>query len=421
MRLNEGMTTPLIYDLGQIPPSGVVPKKMWAATIRQSRYGRPVDAYQLEQVDVPPVGPRQVLVLVMAAGINYNGIWAALGKPVDVIGLRQHRGATEDFHIAGSDASGVVWRVGEEVQDVKVGDSVVITPSQFDTNAPDIRRGGDPLLSRSVQAWGYETNYGSFAQFTRVDDYQLLPKPSRLSWEEAACYMLSGGTAYRQLMSWAPNTVKPGDPVLIWGGGGSLGSMAIQITRHFGGRPIAVVSSESKFEHCRGLGATGVIDRSRFDHWGPLPAQEDMKSSLQWMKGVRDFGKAFWEALGERRNPAIVFEHSGRDTLPSSIFMCEPGGMVVACGGTSGYIGDVDLRFLWMRQKRFQGSHGASLKEYAELNRLIDSGAIHPCLAHLGSLETVGKIHQQMYENIHPTGNLAILVNAPTSGQNELS
>lgn len=414
------MTTPAIYDLGQIPPLGVVPDKMWAATIRQSRYGRPVDAYQLEQLDVPDLGPRQVLVLVMAAGINFNGIWASLGRPVDVIAARQARGAVEDFHIAGSDASGVVWRVGEEVVDVAVGDSVVITPSQFDASAPDIRRGGDPLLSRSVQAWGYETNFGSFAQFTRVDDYQLLPKPKSLNWEEAACYMLSGGTAYRQLTGWAPHIVKPGDPVLIWGGAGSLGSMAIQMTRMLGGRPVAVVSSESKFEHCMKLGAEGVIDRSRFDHWGALPAQDDLAAGLKWMKGARDFGRAFWEVLGERRNPAIVFEHSGQDTLPTSIYLCERGGMVVTCGGTSGYIGDVDLRFLWMHQKRFQGSHGASLKEYAELNQLVDSGAIDPCLNHLGSLESVGKIHQQVYENVHPTGNLAVLVSAPRAGLTEL-
>ncbi len=96
----------------------------------------------------------------MAAGVNYNNVWAALGMPVDVIGARQRKGATEDFHIGGSDASGVVWAVGEDVTDVKVGDEVVLPCGMWDENAPEVKSGADPMFSPSFQNLGLRDELG---------------------------------------------------------------------------------------------------------------------------------------------------------------------------------------------------------------------------------------------------------------------
>src|SRR5256885_1839965 len=90
-----------------------------------------------------------------------------------------------------------------------------MTPPGFRA-AADIRLGADPMTSATQSVWGYEENFGSFSQFAVVDEYQCHPKPERLTWEEAACFLLTGATAYRQLCGWPPNTLKPGDPVLIW-------------------------------------------------------------------------------------------------------------------------------------------------------------------------------------------------------------
>jgi crotonyl-CoA carboxylase/reductase len=411
----------LISPLGEIPDLGEVPARMHAATIRRERYGEPAQAFRIEEIDVPEMRPHQVLVFVMAAGINYNNVWAALGRPLDVIAARRRSGATEDFHVGGSEASGVVWAVAPGVQGVKVGDPVVVSGCQWDERAADIRMGADPMTSVSQTVWGYEENYGSFAQFAVVDEYQCHPKPPELTWEEASCYMLTGATAYRQLMGWPPNVVQPGDPVLIWGGAGGLGSMAIQITRSFGGIPVAVVSEDAKAEHCRRLGARGVINRSEFDHWGRLPDLGDPEAYGKWSAGARAFGKRFWEVLGEKRNPKIVFEHTGEATLPTSIFMCDNAGMVVTCGGTSGFNADVDLRYLWMRQKRLQGSHFANRPQCAALNQLVADGRVDPCLSRVFPLEEIGKAHQLMYENQHPPGNMAVLVAAPRRGMKTLA
>ena len=76
----------------------------------------------------------------MAAGVNYNNVWAALGRPVDVVAARRKAGEAEEFHIGGSDASGIVWAVGEGVDSVRVGDHVVAHCGVWDLRRPMDRR-----------------------------------------------------------------------------------------------------------------------------------------------------------------------------------------------------------------------------------------------------------------------------------------
>jgi crotonyl-CoA carboxylase/reductase len=409
-----------IYAIGEIPEPGEVPQRMHAQLIRPERFGEPKDAFQLEEVPVPEIGPREVLVYVMAAGVNYNNVWAALGIPIDVIGIRNKKGEPERFHIGGSDASGIVWKVGSEVTNVKVGDEVVTHCGWWDHDDPHIKAGKDPMLAPSQLIWGYETNWGSFAQFTKVQDHMCLPKPARLSWEESAAYMLVGATAYRMLHGWAGNEVEEGDPVLIWGGAGGLGSMAIQIVKAAGGKPVAVVGGKDKFDFCKELGAVGVLDRKDFDHWGMLPHWKDEQAFGQWLGGAKKFGKAFWEVLGERRAPRIVFEHPGETTIPTSIFLCDTGGMVVICAGTTGYNATLDLRYHWMRQKRLQGSHFANDEQCKGINDLVAEGKVDPCLSRVFDFGETGACHQLMRENKHPNGNMSILVNARQKGLKNL-
>jgi len=408
---------PEIVPIGTLPPLGVVPKKMYAFVIRPERYGEPKDAFQIEQIDIPELKPDEVLVAVMAAGVNYNNVWAALGYPVDVIGARNKKGEPERFHIGGSDASGIVYKVGSDVKNLKVGDEVVIHCGMWDRDDPWVKAGKDPMLAPSQLIWGYETNWGSFAQFTKVQEHQCLPKPNHLSWEEAAAYMLVGATAYRMLHHWKPNDVKKDDVVLVWGGAGGLGVMAIQIAKAAGAKPIAVVSSEDKRELCMKLGAVGVINRNQFNHWGALTSDINKPEVFaQWTKAAREFGKAIWDIVGKGNNPQIVFEHPGESTIPTSMFVCETGGMVVICAGTTGFNATVDLRYLWMRQKRLQGSHFANDENCKGFNDLVINKQIDPVLSRTFKFEETGICHQLMKENKHPHGNMAILVGAPQTG-----
>ncbi len=411
-----GESRPEIVDLGETLPLGVVPEKMHAFCVRQDRFGEPKDAWQREVINTPEIGPKDVLVYVMATGINYNNVWAALGQPVDVIADRQKKGEPEDFHAGGSDCSGIVWAIGDDVSGIEVGDQVVVHSGWWDPGDPWVLSGKDPMLAPSTRIWGYQTNYGSYCQFARAQSHQCQPKPKHLSWEEAGCYMLCASTAYRMLMGWPPHTVEDGDVVLVWGAAGGLGSMALQIAAAQGGKPVAVVSDQSKRQFCLDHGAIGVIDRKDFDHWGPMPDTAS-KEWGQWMKGARAFGKAIWDCVGGRKNPRIVFEHPGQATLPTSDFVCDTGGMVVICAGTTGYNITMDLRYHWMMQKRFQGSHLSNDEQAAAVNQMVIDGKVDPCLSGTFSFDEIGHAHQLMHENKHPHGNMACLVNATKAGQ----
>ena len=405
-----------LYELGEMPPVGEIPTQMYACVTRQDRYGVPEKSLKTEVVPVPEIADDEILVYVMAAGINYNNVWATQGIPIDVIGIRKKLGEDIDFHIGGSDASGIVYKVGKNVTSHKVGDHVVVHCGAWDADCPSVKAGVDPMYSNSFRIWGYELNWGSFAQFTKVQAHQCLPKPKNLTWEEAASFMLTGATAYRMLHGFAPNNVKENDVVLVWGGAGGVGSMAIQICKAAGAIPIAVVSSADKVEYCEALGAKGCIIRSDFDHWGMLPHWKDSDGYNQWMKGAKAFGKKIWEILGEKRSPNIIIEHPGEATIPTSMFACDTGGMVAICAGTTGYNATVDLRYMWMRQKRLQGSHFANDEQAKGINDLIASGQVSPCLSKVFTFDEIPAAHQLMFENKHANGNMAILVGAIDSG-----
>jgi crotonyl-CoA carboxylase/reductase len=410
-----------IYEVGELPPIGHVPRHMYGQLIRADRFGHPTQAFRTEKVDVPKIKPDEVLVYVMAAGINYNNVWAALGSPIDVIAARKKaRYDHSDFHIGGSDASGIVYATGSEVHNVKVGDRVVIHCGVWDKDCPAARNGDDPMYDPSFKIWGYETNWGSFAQFTKAQGHQCMPKAKHLSWEEAAAPTLVGSTAYRMLMGWPPHTVRHGDVVLIWGASGGLGSMAIQIVRAEGGIPVGVVGDDRKIEFCKKLGAKGCINRKHFKHWGMLPHWKDDASFGKWTSEARNFGKAIWDVVGERKSPRLVFEFPGEDTIPTSIFVCDTGGMVVICAGHTGYNATLDLRYLWMRQKRLQGSHFANDEQSYAFNQLVLDGKIDPCLGKTFKFEEIGLCHQLMLENRAPEGNMAALIGAPKAGLKDL-
>jgi crotonyl-CoA carboxylase/reductase len=406
-----------LYEIGEIPPLGEVPARMHAQLVRPDRYGEPRDAILDEVIDVPEIGPHDALVLVMAAGVNFNNVWAARGVPVDVTKTQARWGEPTDFHIVGSDASGVVYAVGDRVTNVRVGDHVVVHAAQWDPDDPTL--GDDPGLAATFRVWGYDTCWGSFAQFCKVQAHQCLPKADHLAWEEAAAPTLTGGTAYRMLHGWPPNTVKEGDVVLVWGGAGGLGSLAIQLVTLAGGRAVPVVSTRAKGEYCRSLGALGYVDRTAFDHWG-VPPRWDDPSWKGWFEGAKAFGKAIWEALGERTNPRLVFEHPGQDTIPTSNFVCERGGMIVICAGTSGYDTLIDVRYLWYLQKRYQGSHLFNDEQAGAFNDLVRDGKVVTTLGHTYDYDEGAQAHQLMAEGRLPEGNVAVLVSAPSRGLKDL-
>ncbi len=389
---------------------GTLPETMAAWVIRAEREGEPKDAFQTEEVEVPEPGAFEVIVRVMAAGVNFNNVWASLGEPVSVFGYGDH--PEYGHHIGGSDGSGIVWKVGPGVTKWKPGDEVVIHCNQASYEDVEVH-GLDPMAAPSQRIWGYETTWGSFAQFTKVQAQQLLPKPQNLSWVDCSAYGLTYFTAYRMLIDRAK--IQPGHNVLIWGAAGGLGVFATQLCRAAGANCVGVVSSADKGELVKRLGAVDYIDRNEFK--GMMrTGEESADEEKARFKESRAFAKKVKGILGDA--PDVVFEHVGKATFPTSVFTVKPFGKVVICGATSGYTLDFDVRYLWMKQKEILGSHFANAYECMRANQLMAEGKIRPVLSKAMGFEGVPEAHQMMHENRH-SGKITIRVGATSDDEGQ--
>ncbi len=390
---------------------GTLPEKMAAWVIRPETQGEPKDAFRLEDIEVPEPGAFEVIVRVMAAGVNFNNVWAALGEPVSVFGYGDH--PEYGHHIGGSDGSGIVWKVGEGVSRWKPGDEVVIHCNQASYEDVEVH-GLDPLAAPSQRIWGYETTWGSFAEFTKVQAQQLLPRPQNLSWAESSAYGLTYFTAYRMLIDRCK--IQAGQNVLVWGAAGGLGVFAIQLCKAAGANAVGVVSSDDKGELVKRLGAVDYVNRNEYAGMmrkgGETPDEEKAR-----FKVSRGFAKHVKGLLGDA--PDIVFEHVGKATFPTSVFMVKPFGKVVICGGTSGYNLDFDVRYLWMRQKEIIGSHFANAYECMKANQLMAEGKVRPVLWKTMDFDGVPGAHQLLHENKH-LGKISILVGATSEDEGKV-
>jgi crotonyl-CoA reductase len=366
------------------------------------------ETLRVGEVPMPELAPDEALVAVMASALNYNTIWSARFEPVPTFvflaNLAKSGGWNERHdqpqHVLGSDAAGVVAAVGSGVDVCAVGDRVVVYTGWRD--ASRALAVGDIMSDGNTLAWGYETNFGGLGDFAIVKATQLMPKPRHLSWEEAACNTLCGITAYRMLVSQNGAPFKQGDIVFIWGATGGLGSYAVQLVRNGGGIPVGVVNSEDKERLAKKLGCELVIRRDAED--------------LDGLTG-KDLGKRIRQVvrreLGE--DPHVVFEHVGAATFPASVYLVRPGGRVVTCGSSTGYEHSFDNRYLWMRAKSIIGSHGGSLQEALEFNRLVDLGKIHPALAKTVPLDEIAEAAHETQLNRH-VGKIGVLCQATEGG-----
>jgi len=369
----------------------------------------PRKSLHVEQVPVPELAAGEALIAVMASSINYNTVWASIFEPVPTFGLlerlgRGHADARRHdlpYHVIGSDASGVVLKVGAGVNSWKPGDRVVAHCLSVELESP--LGHNDTMLDPEQRIWGFDTNFGGLAELAIVKANQLLPKPEHLTWEEAASPGLVNSTAYRQLVSRNGAGMKQGDTVLIWGASGGLGSYATQYAVNGGATPVCVVSSEAKADLCRAMGAELIIDRSEFKFW----KDEHTQDPKEWQR----FGKRIRELTGGD-DVDIVFEHPGRETFGASVYVARKGGTIVTCASTSGYMHEYDNRYLWMNLKRIVGSHFANYREAYEANRLVTRGMIHPTLSKSFPLDEAGQATFEVHRNAHQ-GKVGVLALAP--------
>jgi len=373
----------------------------------------PHKSLHIGEVPLPELAPDEAYVAVMASAINFNTVWTAIFEPLPTFGFLDRLGKEGrwgarhalDYHVVGSDASGVVLRTGSAVRNWRAGDKVTVHCNYVDDQDPSAH--DDSMLAANQRIWGFESNFGGLADIALVKANQLMPKPTHLSWEEAAVNALCNSTAYRMIVSHNGAAMSQGDKVLVWGATGGLGSFAVQYVLNGGGVPVGVVSSADKVELLHELGVAAAIDRKEkgYRFWKDKHTQDES----EW----RRFGKDIRALAGD--DPDIVFEHPGRQTMGASVFACKRAGMIVTCAATSGYMIEYDNRHLWMKLKTIKGSHFANYREAWDANRLVCEGKILPPLSAVYPLTEVGEAAYQVHRNLHE-GKIGVLCLAPKEG-----
>ena len=406
-------------ELGALP----IPESYRAAFVRRDETAMfegvaspdkdPTKSIHVDQVPTPELAPDEVYLAVMASSINFNTVWTSIFEPLPTFGFLDRlakesewaKRHAQPFHVIGSDASGVVLRIGSAVRNWKPGDHVTVHCNHVDDQDPSAH--DDSMLAANQRIWGFETNFGGLADLSVVKANQLMPKPSHLSWEEAAVNALCNSTSYRMLVGGNGARMKQGDIVLVWGATGGIGGYAIQYVLNGGGTPVGVVSSPERAALLHEMGCEAVIDRRAegYRFW----SDDNTQDEAEW----RRFGKKIRELVGD--DPDIVFEHPGRSTMGASVFAVKRGGTVVTCAATSGYMVEFDNRHFWMKLKKLISSHFANYSEAWAANRLIDQGRIHPLLSETYTLDRVGEAARSVHRN-DADGKLGVLCLAPTQG-----
>jgi crotonyl-CoA reductase len=374
----------------------------------------PRKSLHIDEVPVPELAPDEALIAVMASSINFNTVWTSIFEPLPTflflnrLGKEGEWGARHDldYHVVGSDASGVVLRTGSAVRNWKPGDRVVVHCNYVDDQDPAMH--DDAMLAANQRIWGFESNFGGLADLSVVKANQLMPKPAHLTWEEASVNALCNSTSYRMLVSRHAADMKQGDAVFVWGATGGLGGYAIQYVLNGGGTPVGVVSSPEKAELLRELGCEAVIDRreKNYQFW----SDEHTQDEGEW----RRLGKDVRSLIG--RDPDIVFEHPGRQTFGASVFIASRGGTIVTCAATSGYMIEYDNRHLWMKLKRIVSSHFANYQEAWAANEALRRGDVVPIISASYALEDVGEAANQVHHNLHE-GKIAVRCLAAADGE----
>jgi NADPH:quinone reductase-like Zn-dependent oxidoreductase len=282
-----------------------------------------------------------VVVAVKAAAMNHLDIWVRKGWP----------GLKLSFpHVLGSDVAGVVEAVGAGVEGVKVGDAVVVNPS-LGCGRCERCLSGEENLCRKFAILGEHVSGGQ-SQKLAVLARNVLPKPARLSFEEAAAVPLTFMTAWHALVRRAK--LRPGETVLVHAAGSGVGVAAVQIAKLLGARVIATAGSDAKLVKAKALGADEVVNYE-----------------------TQDFGQEV-RRLTDKKGVEVVFEHVGKKTWEKSILAAGIGGRITTVGATTGYDPLTDLRHVFFRQISILGSTMGTAGDLVEVLKFVGEGKLRP-------------------------------------------
>ena len=306
----------------------------------------PRKVVKIEDIDAPKPESSEVLVKVEAASYNYNDLWGIWGKPIKI----------PMPHISGSDAAGTVVEIGENVTaNIKIGDRVVAHPNLTCRVCYECTSGREyDCLSRKV--WGFQTGplWGGYAQYTHLPAVNVVKLRDNVSFNDASAISMVGMTAWHMLVTRA--NIRPGQTVVIMGGGSGMGIAGIQIAKLFNCLVIATAGNKEKMDKCLQLGADFAVNHRESD----------------WYRKVRQ--------ITNKQGVDVIFEHIGKTTFPQELSLLKMGGTLVTTGATTGYDSTIDLRYLFFKGINLLGATQGTKAGLEEVIKWVSEGKIRPVI-----------------------------------------
>jgi NADPH:quinone reductase-like Zn-dependent oxidoreductase len=324
--------------------------------IRIHEFGGP-EILRYEEIPDPQPRKDEVLVRIRACALNHLDLWVRHGLP----GIKLP-------HILGSDIAGEIVEIGEYITGFKVGQRVLLAPMRFCNRCAKCMSGMQNQC-REFAVLGNQVDGGN-CELISVPAVNVIPIPDTLDFNQAASVPLVFLTAWHMLVTRAG--IRPGQTVLVLGGGSGVGIAAIQIAKLFNAQVITTAGDETKLQKARELGADHGIN-----HYKQKISDEVRK-------------------ITNRSGVDIVVEHVGVATWEESMKSLKPAGTIVTCGATTGPEIKFDLRFLFARQLSFLGSYMGTMGELHEVLSHVFSGHLKPVVDRVFPLSETRAAHQYL-------------------------
>ena len=283
---------------------------------------------KIKDLDEPKPKPNEVVFKVKAAALNYDDIWGMRGKPIEI----------PMPHISGTDAAGEVIAVGENVKNIQIGDRIV-SNGNLTCGVCNLCTSGREFDCYRRKIWGFQTGplWGGFCEITHLPEVNVIKIPNELSYDEAAAASMTLMTSWHMLVGRA--NIRPGQTVLIMGGGSGMGIFGIQIAKLYDCDVITTASAD-KLEKCLELGADYAVDHRKED----------------WHEEVKKISKSIDRETGKTRGIEVIFEHIGGNHWNKELALLKYGSTIVTTGATTGYNVKTDLRQIFFKGINILGS-----------------------------------------------------------------
>jgi len=323
---------------------------------------------KIKDIDEPKPKSNEVVFKVKSTALNYDDIWAMRGKPIEV----------PMPHISGTDAAGEVIAVGDDVKQILIGDRVVSNGNLTCRVCKECTSGRE-FDCRKRTIWGFQTGplWGGFCEVTHLPESNVIKIPDNLSFDEAAAASMTLMTSWHMLVGRAK--IRPGQTVLIMGGGSGMGIFGIQIAKLYN-CDVITTASQDKLDKCKELGADYAVDHRKED----------------WHKEVRQITKELGRKKGKTSGVDVIFEHIGGSHWNKELTLLKYGSTIVTTGATTGYDVKTDLRHIFFKGINVFGSTQGTRAELESGLYWMSKGNINAIIDSEFTLENAVKAHNRM-------------------------